>query len=116
MYVRAIGDGVGCTAVLKVRRFQPTLKRSACRTGPQIYGMQAMVAGRSQTLTEACFGNNNIAGILLSDMCVGLLSFNNRPWGRECVKAPRLFFFGWQAVGILADAHGLPRNTHEGRC
>lgn len=63
LYVRAIGDGVGCTALLKVRRFQPTLKRSACRTGSQIYGMQVMVAGRSQTLTEACFGNNN-AGTL----------------------------------------------------
>ena len=71
-----------------VRRFQPTLKRSACRTVPLMCGVQVKVAGANRTMTELCLVI--MLGVL--GMCVGLLSFQWRG-GRECVKAPRLFSF-----------------------
>lgn len=50
-------------------------------------------------------------GILMSDVCWAAF-LRQTVGGRECAKAPRLFYFQWRAVGILADAHGLPRKTH----
>lgn len=77
--------------------------------------MQVMVAGRSQTLTEACFGNN--AGILVSDICWLFFHSTDRGGARESEGAEAVFDFIYGgAVGILVDTDGLPSNTDKCGC
>ena len=80
------------------RRFQPTLKRSACRRAFQVCGVQMMVAGaKSDTDRTVCTMKS------CSYMCCEVFGFFPAGrGGRECLKVGLLVWDGGWGYGEQA--------------